>query len=817
MAFVRAFFFAACFLSGNLFSQVFFNGRSEGLKYVYHAFSDDSLGFAFNPALTAKAEVFDTSFSFTQRPFLNQSETLAGLLPLGRWVLNGGINLLHPNIGDAGNINAVFEDGRFRYYINYSDINLAFGLARPIVRGLYAGASLEIIGNFFLNQFYFASVLHAGGLWEQRITRFVLFRAGLSLEKPLLGSLTGDRIFQGGFSSQAAISAYLPSLLSEAAVSLNVNWNDPYALGDNTNKIKIESFGIGVEALKNFYLTPRVSIRIPTEDRPFALSMGMTIQIPTRVARFEVTYALNREFGIDSVGSDWRHTVSVGIRGELARFFPVRAEAVPFPDSTIRFGELQAEPAPPKNRKPETIDSTVKLLLNLPAPSGSGSDESLLEKALGHYLSTRLRQTTGLKLDERGGDLSLTPRLEIAGESMRLSLSALDASRNAIFSRDYHGDYLPPLEHQDQVDQLRSVVRGSESRLIPFTEPFHLKKNRETLYDLLSQGQKDFETFVTNDYLKTVRLSANLAGPELFINGTYLGLLSQGGMALTLKPGSYNVLAQRKGYESVNQNLYVNARLSNELRFNTNIYSVNIFPILIMDKPGVSISLGRESKTVRKDGSNFFEDVKSTNRSLAVNGFYQIRQIPLLIQNGFDRRLLLMPDYSTRFQNESPWKKIKASERTRIEFTGSGLRVRPRGFRSENSPEGVQLPPFFARDYEINIDAVHEGEGEAFLTLIGEKEKKIILFLKNRKVWVQSDFDDATSTGKLTAQRLKEEETSFAFSKRGNTLKIFAGERKIYNGPAPEEGFVRVFLGATGGQTAEESVLSVNEFSLKHY
>ncbi|MBL8992076.1 MAG: hypothetical protein JNM63_01965, partial [Spirochaetia bacterium] len=317
---------------------------------------------------------------------------------------------------------------------------------------------------------------------------------------------------------------------------------------------------------------------------------------------------------------------------------------------------------------------------------------------------------------------------------MRLTINALDASRNAVFSRDYHGDYLPPLEHQDQVDQLRSVVRGSESRLIPFTEPFHLKKNRETLYDLLSRGQKDFEAFVTNEYLKVVRLSANLAGPELFVNGTYLGLLSQGGMALTLKPGSYNVLAQRKGYESVNQNLYVNARLSNELKFNTNIYSVNIFPILIMDKPGVSIALGRESKAVRKDGSNFFEDVKSTNRSLAVNGFYQIRQIPLLIQNGFDRRLLLMPDYSTRFQNESPWKKVKASERTRIEFTGSGLRVRPRGFRSDNSPEGVQLPPFFARDYEINVDAVHEGEGEAFLTLIGEKEKKIILFLKNRKV-----------------------------------------------------------------------------------
>ncbi|MBL8993704.1 MAG: hypothetical protein JNM63_10210, partial [Spirochaetia bacterium] len=248
---IRIVFFAAFVLSTNLFSQIFFNGRSEGLKYVYHAFSDDSVGFAFNPALTAKAEVFDTSFSFTQRAFGNQSENLAGLLPLGRWVLNGGINLLHPSIGETGNINAVFEDGRFRYFINYSDINLAFGMARPIVRGLYAGASLEIIGNFFLNQFYFASVLHAGAIWEQRITRFVLFRAGLSMEKPFLGSLTGDRIFQAGFSSQAAVSAYLPALLSEAAVGLNVNWNDPYALGDNTNKIKIDSFGIGVEALKN--------------------------------------------------------------------------------------------------------------------------------------------------------------------------------------------------------------------------------------------------------------------------------------------------------------------------------------------------------------------------------------------------------------------------------------------------------------------------------------------------------------------------------------------------------------------------------------
>jgi hypothetical protein len=821
--FFKTYFRFAVFFCGlllaysQLSAQVFFSSRSEGLKYAFSAFSDDELAFAYNPSMMAKAESFASSASFIQRSFQIQGETISALFPLDRWVFSAALSVLHPNIGIDKNLNAVFEDGRFAYNLQNGDVSLGAGLARQLVRGLYVGGGLEVLGNFLLNQFYFSTVLHGGALFENRFSRFLIFRGGLTLEKPFLGS-SSSSVLLSGFSSSFSASALLPSLQSEVGLSLNVAWMDPYSL--SFSNAHIDSLAVGFEALKDFYLTPRFSLRIPTEERPLAMSMGLSIRIPAKTFHFEVIYALNREFGADFIGSEWKQSAGIRIRGELSRMFETKSRGIPFAEETTKFKELIAQPVASESKNIQPLDNTVRLSLNLPRDLGQ-SDEGLLGKSLGSFLESRLSQTKGLRLTEGAADLIITPRLQIEGESMRVTLAVNDNAQRTVLSSEYSGDYLQALEHQDQVDQLRSSVQGGNLSLIPFAEAFHLKKNRETLYELLSSAQKDIETYIFSNYLKPLNLFANLPNPELTINGLYQGRLASSGLALALKPGYYQVLAQKKGYESSRANLAMFQPRSNELLFNTNMYSVNLYPTLLVDKPAVQVSLGRETKTVLTNGSNFFEEVKSTNLSLALSGFYKIKSLPLFITNGDDRKLFLLPDYQTRFREAGFWKKSSTAKKVKIDFTPSGLSLKTRASISDMVPEGVQLSPFFVRDYELTFESVCEGDGEAYFALLFESGKKIVFTLKYRKCWVESDFEENAvenkSTGKsIWGTRLKEDETAFTMTKSDKTLTLFAGERKIYSGAAPTEGNLRVFIGLVGGQGNAETRLDVNAFGLKH-
>jgi hypothetical protein len=796
------------FASVYMFAQSPFSAQSEGVKYAGHAFVDGALSLAFNPAMMSRTRVFEASFSTTPLPFQNHAENASVLVPLGRWTMAFDLSFAFP--GNPAN-QPLYREGLPQGNLSFGDFAITGGASLALSRGLSLGFALTQENYFFLSEYGFTTWMKLGARFETRLFRKLPARLGIDLGKQLVGNLeaAGGGI-EKGFRADVAAALAVPALRSEIGLGLGME----SGLSPGTNAPFFNSLGLGIEALRDFYFTPRLSLRFPVFEQPFALSAGFSLSLPVKALKYELAYALVKDFSADPVVGDFRHVFTVTLRGNVDLFSKVRRGDLAFPERAIRFHELTRAEKPSAPLTNAQVESRVRIALLPVGATGSVNDGGELGAYLAHAVESSLRGLETVWFKEGGGDLAVSPRLAIQGESMALRLEARDAYGDVAFTRSYTGDYAMPLEREDRVDRIRALTQNGKLELLGFGEPYHRRKNRETLSAFVRDWERDFAAFIATEYLKSVTVTANLSRPILMLDGQTLGTLGPDGMRLTLRPGPHEFRARRRGYPDAVVRQRIDAPAKVALEFPTRLFSVDVFPILLGEKSGVELSLAGKSQKLRKGQETVFEEVLSTNRALGLSGFYGLRTVPLQIQSSLDHQIFLMPDFTETFRESGFWKVCGEGAEFRPRFTAIGLDVRGVKSASGPRPMGIQTPPFQARDFQIDLSASCEDAGQGYLALIDAQGRKWVLVLQRQKAWVESDHE--APAGELRARALVDRDAPIRIVKREKAIEAFLGEARLFSGAFPDEGPLRIFLGVDAAFEGDSVQFSVTELSFKH-
>lgn len=795
-------------------AQTVFSARSAGLQFVAHGFMDDGVAAAFNPALLSRARVFDAAASFLKLPFDNSSGTLGGVLPLGRFTLGADANFTFP---DAIAENQVFVDGvPTSTGLQYGDLSITFGGAFALSRSFSVGAALAFENASILGQGYVGTWLTGGARYEARLFRTLPVRFAADLSKKLLGNFTSTTVgLEPGFRMNLDAVVSLPALRSEVGLELGLVDGDPARIAAVSNTTVFDSLGIGFEALRDFHVTPRASVRFPVFGKTFALSAGLTAGIPIGETRYEFGYGvifqdLAALQGVAAI----QHHFTLSIRGYIDPNARVRRSLLALPDRALRFAELTREPLPSAPLPAGLLDNRVTVSLQRAAVPGDRGEGDDLANYANLSLENRIKSMERLRTDGTA-DLVLDPTLRIEGETMALTMSAYDTAGNRVWSRGYHGDFARPIDQENLVDRVRYAARGRDLELLPFSESFHQKRNKQTLLDFLARFEKDFAAFIDGEYLKPVTLTANLPGPEVHLGDLRLGPMGAEGMKFRLKPGVYRFTARKKGYPDVAVRRSVQEGQTIALDFPTQTYSVEVAPHLLAEKPGVEITIAGKTRRLVKGAEQPFTEVLSTNRFAVLSGFYQLTSIPLGIRDSRDRDLYLMPDFRETFRRPGFWSSAGEGFDLKPRFGVDGLEIAGVKEGVQPSAKGVQTPPFYARDFSMTLLGSSEEGGLGLLVLVGEGGKKWSLLMTKQKVWVQSDHEASLGT-EVKARVLTERDQVYSLVKRDKTMTVNLGDALIYQGPFPEAGNLRIFVGADGLREGERVRLSVTEMGFQH-
>ncbi|MBN8217378.1 MAG: hypothetical protein J0L75_12105 [Spirochaetes bacterium] len=796
------------FASVYIGAQVPFSAQSEGLKYAGHAFVDGALALAFNPAMMSRSRVFDATFSSTPLPFQNHAETAAVLLPLGRWTMAFDLAFTFPgNLADQ----PLYRDGIQQGQLSFGDFAISGGASLALSRGLSVGFAAVQENHFFLNDYGFSTWVKGGVRYETRLFRRLPLRLGADLEKELVGNLsTALAGLEKGFRADVAGALAVPAIRSEFGIDLGME----SGLTPGTNGAFFNSLGIGVEAFRDFYVTPRLSLRLPVFDKPFGLSAGLSLALPVKALRYELAYALVKDFSEDPVEGEFRHVFTLSLRGNVDLFSKVRRGDLAFPERALRFHELTRPERPSAPLTNGSLDLRVFVGLATVRAAGLESDPGDLAGFLAHAVESSLRGQEAVEVREAGAELTVAPSLSVKGEALSLRLDAYDASGTPLFARSYAADFAAPMEREDRVDRVRALAQGGRLELLGFGEPYHRRKNRETLSAFVREWERDFALFLAQEYLKPVTVTANLSRPILHLDEKPVGILGPEGLKLSLKPGLHVFRAVRRGYPDAVARQRIDAPAKVALQFPTQLYSVDVYPVLLAEKSGVELALGGKTRKLRKGQEAVFEEVLSTNRALSVSGFYGLRAIPLAIQSSLDHQVFLMPDFIENFREAGFWSICGEGAEFRPRFGPVGLELRGVKRAQGPRPLGVQTPPFQARDFQIELAASCEDAGQGYLALIGPQGKKWVLVLQRQKAWVESDYE--AETAETRARALVDREAPLRVWKHEKTIEAFLGDERLSIGPFPEEGPLRIFVGVDAPVEGDSVQFSATELVFKH-
>ncbi|HBE04410.1 MAG TPA: hypothetical protein DC049_18320 [Spirochaetia bacterium] len=796
--------------------------RVGALANGFYAFSDDASALYFNPALmyyvpTARFEIAHIPL------FLNNTrETMQAVYKKKRLVFGGSLLFCHSfiNLTDYNDlnysvINGIPVDSGLADY----DINASGGASMMIIKNLCIRLSAEAVFHKLYYHNYFDTILRIGTSYALPVKENLL-RAGISAEIPFIGTTrTGSFAFSDGLKMSAGIyyqikkissSAGIQFLYDEPQMSLGAQASASSVTGIKSDYAERKMvIGAAVEALRDWYLVPRASIGFPTDNfREVHLNWGAGAGILLGSYRYEVHYSIGRVFNVRRI-EGFKHTVSIGVVKPVAREFFVPRHKFFLSESACQFYDL-ARDFPRSSEKQELIPPQNRLSMTVAAyPSGYAADPVIAacEKSARLLLEEMIDNNVSFEKKDRGFDLSLVPRITIAGEILRFSVNVFSKNNQLVFSTTHDADF-----HRDPEENMMVKVSrfyAAENTLAPVTV-FHdsaVRKNQSEIESVMEKFRTKFFDYLDKNFLCRVSVQVNILNALIYIDNAPVAWSEGKPLVLFLKPGKHTFKAAVAGWEDISLEKNIDKETAVDIKFPLNRFYTDLeLSLLGNDTRSTAEIAGRRYDFT---GSMIVSNVPNTEKFITVRSGLAVKKIPLNITERKIYSINLLAEINDNFSGPGDiWQPVVTSSNFNCDFSARGLSVTGSAEGGRWKGSGIMSKPFFLDSLSLDFSVERKREGDFSFFIIFNNGKKITVLFNNKGIYAVSDFRSRTIESDnpllVKVRQLLSKKITVKLEIRRNVLEIYENNDLLYSAEIDENRMARLFFAADSEKNNEK-------------
>ena len=817
----------ALFSSSALFGLQPPSARNLALKHGYYSFSDDAAGLLYNPAMMGYAPTTLYSVSHSPRFLGTSLESATGLWKFQKNSASVILNLSHHLLPYEAqpDVNLIYQDG-FSQSGNEDqnfDFETAVGFSFTPLKNLFIGASYEVNYQQLYQFNHFNTFFRMGAAyqWHLPYLKEEYVRVGYSLGFATVGNSQTEKVeWEEGFNTAFAARYISGIAKTELGMDIVIEPNpfqnfssdvQNYYYGEDGSY-----FGIGIEALKYWYFSPKLSLKFPFTQESMGLNVGFSTGIDFNGYYYELAYGLESILNDAVAYENVFHSFTFSIRRSLGQFTSIAQQPFYFYEGLKLFNTLK-ESFPTKERVPlKRLKNGISM--NAKKIDQLSEDRSIanLQKDSQILLDTYFVANPSIQKKDNA-EIILQPKVSVSGKILRLEMTALNRSGNIIYQKKFDGDYVKGGKEFEDIDTLHLKMGRNGLVVLPAQTDNSERRNRKNLEEIFAKWEADFFKFITKRYIKKVTIPMNQLDSLLLVNNTPVAYYDGTPIELFLKPGQYTFKARSEGRNDLVISKSVNKNDTIPLFFKEGDFNIDLKLALLGKKQNLSAEL--DGDKYKFDQFIHLSNIHNSANEISLKGLGKKLKIPLSFSERKIYTINLLNNFSTSFRerDESLWQPAVFSPKFDVNFSRRGLTIKGTSDNNQWRGYGVTSKPILMNEMEIKFDVEKRKRGDFCFVLLGEQNRRTAVLFKGRTLSVESNHRKRRGSVRALVKALRVYRKSLSITmvyKRG-ILQVYEGSTLIYENEFVPTRSTQIAFLADAEKSGEAIDFVVKNFSYK--